>query len=157
MVRGAGIWAGLDGGVMPDNVMIDSSTFTGNSVTSDDFISGGGAIYAQGDPGSNPIVYVRNSAFTANSAINDAGGGAIEIVNGVDLQVFNSDFFSNQSANSGGAINVTRTVVRDTIDNVPLAYYNTNDEPLLAVDRSLFVINTAASQGGAINLFQHLH
>ncbi|WP_116108426.1 T9SS type A sorting domain-containing protein [Lewinella sp. IMCC34191] len=152
MVRGAAIWAGLDAGILPDTVMIDSCKFEGNTVTSDEFISGGGAIYASGNAGLNPLMDIRNSAFLGNTA-SEAGGGAIEVVNGLDLRVYNTDFLGNSGASAGGAINFTRTVVRDTIDNVPIVFYNTDDEPRLTIERGLFVVNSTEGQGGAINLF----
>ena len=150
--RGAGIWAGLDGGDNPDSVIIDSTSFTNNVVTSDDFISGGSAIYLSGDAGMLPAVNVLNSVFSGN-ATTDQADGTIEVVNGVDLNVVNCDFLSNNSAGVGGAINITRTSTLDTLDGVPFRYYDTTSEPTLNVERSLFVNNTAASQGGAINLF----
>ncbi|MGB3799223.1 MAG: T9SS type A sorting domain-containing protein, partial [Lewinella sp.] len=153
MVRGAAIWAGLDAGTMPDTVMIDSCRFVDNSVTSDEFISGGAAIYASGNAGSIPLIDVRNSYFTGNNASNEAAGGAIEVVNGADLRIYDTEFLANSAAGSGGAINFTRTVVRDTIDTVPIVYYNTDDEPRLTIERGLFVVNTTETQGGAINLF----
>ncbi len=150
--RGAGIWGGLSGGDNPDSIIIDSTIFRNNVVTSDDFISGGSAIYLSGDSGMVPGVRVLNSIFTGN-ATTDQADGTIEAVNGVDLTVVNCDFLSNNSAGAGGAISVTRTSTLDTLDGVPFRYYNTDDEPSLTVERSLFVNNIAGSQGGAINLF----
>ena len=151
--RGAAIYTELGGGDLPDTLIVDNCSFQTNSVTQDDFISGGGAIHVNGDAGTLPLVEIRNSAFNGNSAEDRASGGAIEVVRGADLRIFNSDFFGNSTEDgSGGAISMLRLPERDTIDNEPIQFYGVDDVPQLTIDRSLFVNNTSRSQGGAINL-----
>ncbi|THH37647.1 T9SS type A sorting domain-containing protein [Neolewinella litorea] len=151
--RGAGIWAGLSGGNLGDSVVVDSCTFSGNVVSGDDFISGGSAIYVSGDTGPMvPSFRVMNSSFVNNASTNDADA-AIEVINGTNLEVINSDFFANSSSGNGGAINMWQLPERDTLDNVPFTFYLPDNLPTLTVERSLFVNNNAGVQGGAINLF----
>ena len=157
ITRGAGIYTELEGGDRPDSLSIDSCTFRNNVVTSAGF-NGGGAIFVNGSTGTLPTVEVRNSSFNANRAEGEAsGGGAIATLRGVDLTIFNSDFIGNLTEEDvafggGGAIFMYRLPTNDTIDTVPIEYYDPEGQPSLFVDRSFFQSNRSQFQGGAINL-----
>ncbi|MCP9237078.1 T9SS type A sorting domain-containing protein [Lewinella sp. JB7] len=152
MARGGGIAAFLGGGDSPTMLNVDSCTFQSNVVTNDDFISGGSAIYVSGGTPTLPTFRVRNSSFLGNAA-NDDAAGTIEIVDGITVEILDSDFSSNSTEESGGAINVTRTLLRDDDGELVEPFsYDVTREPTLLVERSLFINNSAANQGGAINL-----
>ncbi|MBB4079460.1 hypothetical protein GGR28_002085 [Lewinella aquimaris] len=150
--RGAGIASFLTGGEFPTALNVDSCTFQGNVVTNDDFISGGAAIYVSGGSPTLPTLNVTSSTFLGNAA-NDDADGAIQAVDGVEVKISDSDFSSNSTSGAGGAINITRTLLRDTAGVAVRPFsYDVNREPTLLVERSLFLNNSSALQGGAINL-----
>jgi hypothetical protein len=74
--------------------------------------AGGGAI---GLIGANSSVVVERSIFTQNVALQGAEGGAIVVVNGARLTVYDSVFAGNQSNLAGGAIANVSTDAHVTI------------------------------------------
>jgi hypothetical protein len=143
--RGGG-YAALHGSSA--NVSLDNVTFTNNSVTQDPgIVSGGGAIYLNSLDGAPGTVSVTNSTIEANTAADDADGGALYTIDGVDGVFDNVDFFSN-SASDGGAIATFLFVEFDTIEGTPIYTYPDYN---LDIMNSIFVTNIAGSQGGAIS------
>lgn len=148
--RGGALYFATFGGPDPVQVTVDSCTFSNSIVEQDGFISGGSAIYISGGDADSPTVMVRNSSFENNATIGSRSNGTIAAVNGIDLKVVGSDFFNNTAGGSAGAIylvNLTDTVRTDGILDTVLL-----QEAHLDVDRSLFVNNTAANQGGVADL-----
>jgi len=141
-----GAYAALHGSSA--NVSLDNVTFTNNSVTQDPgIVSGGGAIYLNSLDGAPGTVSVTNSLIEANTAADDADGGALYTIDGVDAIFDNVDFFSN-SASDGGAIATFLFTEFDTIEGVPVYTYPDYN---LDVMNSIFVTNIAGNQGGAIS------
>ncbi|SEP75490.1 T9SS type A sorting domain-containing protein [Neolewinella agarilytica] len=143
--RGGG-YAALHGS--GSTVSLDNVDFMNNSVTQESgIVSGGGAIYLNSLDGAPGVVSVTNSRIEANTAADDADGGALYTIDGVDGVFDNVDFFSN-SASDGGAIATFLFVEFDTVAGVPLYTY---PDYKLDVMNSIFVTNIAGSQGGAIS------
>ncbi len=130
--RGGAIDNGDDAG--NGQVTVAYSTFTGNSAD-----WGGGAI-ANGNDGGQGSVTIGSSTFTGNAAIgnNVAGaGGVIDNSRGTVI-VADSTFAGNQATN-GGAIN--------NGDNA----YDSGMPGTLTVSNSTFSLNSAATDGGAVD------
>ncbi|WP_116128356.1 T9SS type A sorting domain-containing protein [Lewinella sp. IMCC34183] len=150
--RGGAIAALLNSGPVVDQLRIDSSTFTSNTVTQEEgIISGGGALFINGGAGNRPRVDITRSNFNSNSTLEGADGGAIQVINGVDLRITSSDFVLNSSTGWGGAINTFQFPEFDTINNVPVGSYLAGNQGDLTIRRGYFLNNQATDQGGAIN------
>ena len=155
IARGAGIASFMSGGANPTTIEIDSSTFTRNSVGQDDFISGGAAIYVSGEAPGTARLTVSNSLFAANATVggaNGASGGAIYALNGVMVDIMDSDFVSNSSQSGGGAIGTRALVTVDSTGGVRDTFFEPMDQPMLNIERSFFLSNTAGTQGGAMEI-----
>ncbi len=116
--------AGMINGFLAD-VTIDSCDFINNTAR------WGGGMYNQND---STRVGVSNSYFTGNSVENF--GGAINIAGGIDFTISGCEFFGNQ-ANFGGAVAISE-------DSLDLAR--------LTLSNSIFNLNVAETQGGALNI-----
>ncbi|PPK84725.1 putative secreted protein (Por secretion system target) [Neolewinella xylanilytica] len=157
--RGAGIALFYNEVDQPTSLVVDSCTFRNNyTVNQSQRLSGGSGIYLEAVADSTFTLSVLNSRFEGNRVVG-AAGGAVRVIENVDLIVDNCDFFSNFSS-SGGAIDATRYLVRDTLgDVIEPRRYDSLIAPSLDLGRSIFVNNGAQpatdrdfSQGGAINL-----
>ncbi|GJM36541.1 MAG: hypothetical protein DHS20C18_55420 [Saprospiraceae bacterium] len=121
--------AGTSGGGMINGFLSDVTVEDCDFINND--AGWGAGMYNQND---NTRVSVSGSYFSGNSVINS--GGAINISGGIDFTINNSDFFGNQ-ANFGGAVAITE-------DSLDLAH--------LSIRNSVFNLNVAAQQGGAVNI-----
>jgi len=105
--------------------VVQNSVFNGNSGG-----NGGGAIASQ-----NSSSTVIDSEFTANTGTHPFGGGAMYIegqtTGSSPPAILRSAFRANHSSQSGGAITIATT--------------------FMTIDESLFIENSAESEGGAIN------
>ncbi|WP_020567730.1 T9SS type A sorting domain-containing protein [Neolewinella persica] len=132
-------------------LMVDSSSFSDNSVTDrSGALSGGAAMYfLGGDTKAVPLI-IKNSTFSRNGANADRSGGALLLAGSVDLLIDNSEFIDNSAAGDGGAINATSGVSsRDTVDGVEtMVNY---DVWFAEIRNSKFINSTSGSQGGAIS------
>lgn len=129
------------------NIVIEDCLFSANSVTDDEFISGGAGVYfgSRAAPDSTPAtVIIRNNSFLSNVARDDANGGALYFVNGVNATVQGGDMTIN-SGQEGGAI--ASIVLRDEIDDSTSTFPPFNVD----VEGVLFDSNTSSSQGGAVS------
>lgn len=141
-----GAFAALHGEA--STISLDNVTFTNNSVTQESgIVSGGGAMYMNCLTSAPGTLSVTNSTIEANTAADDADGGALYTIDGIDGVFDNVDFFSN-SASDGGAIATFLFTEFDTIEGVPVYTYPDYN---LDVMNSIFVTNIAGSQGGAIS------
>lgn len=120
---GGGMLNGFDA-----NVLIDKCVFEGNSAAF------GGAFRVQND---NVLTTVTGSTFDGNMASATSSGGAIGVFGISPLDVDSSFFLNNQAGSSGAAV----FVGQDT--TLPVA---------VTIKRSLFRLNTAGAQGGAVNI-----
>jgi predicted outer membrane repeat protein len=137
--QGTGQFAAQGGGIYNSSgtMVVNTSTFTGNSAASD-----GGGIYTR-ITNVNNLVTINNSTFTNNNSASDGGGlrahfGAIVTVNGctfvgnvasseggaIDgsvaskLTILNSTFTGNSAGSIGGAINCGLGIVSYTNDTI---------------------------------------
>ena len=155
IARGGGIAAFLSAGTTPTAITIDSSTFTQNSVGQDTRVSGGGAIYVEGDAPANGTLTVSNSLFAGNQTVGSEispSGGAILALNGVDVTINDSDFINNRSQSGGGAIATFAQLTIDSTGGVRDTIFPRMDQPKLRINRSFFLSNLAARQGGALEI-----
>ncbi len=122
-------------------VTMDSCSFLQNSGNST-----GGAIHVQ-NSGNTTYFNLANSSFVGNQA--GATGGAINMTSGVVPQIRNCEFNGNSSAGSGGAFSASNRLFNPAIDQDTLG--------LMTVENSSFLLNSAATQGGAVNIFGGLN
>lgn len=169
----SGNHAGSNGGAVfgSDDVIIESSSFSGNS-TSDDESDGGGAVYADADAS------ITSSAFTDNYSGSDGGallawfetevtdstftdneaaynGGAI-YVGEEDFTGYTSTFDGNTAGEDGGAVwgyyyadSFDSTWVGNEADGDGGAIYSDGDDDYSYSWNSTYVGNTAGDEGGA--------
>jgi polymorphic membrane protein len=153
--------AGVDGGAVDvtnslATLNVNGGTFSGNSADFNDTVGGyGGAIANEG------ILNVVGATFTGNSA---NWGGAVYSENSTESAMLDHDSFTNNNANEGGAIynddndmsisaDSFRTNSATGEDGEGGAIFN---DYTLEVDvtvnagDSLFMMNTASYEGGAI-------
>ncbi len=131
------------------NVTLSGLTFQ----NADSGAGGGGAIVVD-----NPeILIIRNSVFTGNSA--GADGGALYMTGGF-LRIYDTTFSSNSSVDGGGAVyigsgtlQIEDSVFTGNSGNYGGALYATNLYGGV-IRGSTFSNNTAASSGGAIELYE---
>jgi len=124
---------GAVGNFNTNSVIITSSTFIGNSVTSNAG-EGGGALFLSGTAAQ--VAKVTSSTFHNNSSANF--GGAISAEGGIVLTVTKSTFNGNQAlAGAGGAI--------DNSSN------GAGGGGIINVISSIFTGNKASTSGGAIH------
>jgi predicted outer membrane repeat protein len=125
--------AGVDGGGIwsdPNNVIIDSSTVTGNEANHN-----GGGVFISGSPEENGSLFVNLSTFTFNRALNEGGAIFASVIEAVTVN--NSTFTSNTADQNGGAI------ATHDVENVAITGSS--------ITASIFTNNTATSgRGGAI-------
>lgn len=144
---------GAIAGFFDDNapgLMIDSSTFVGNSVTDrDGSFSGGGVLYMLGGSNKTIPLTITNSLFSGNGANAEQSGGALLLLRGIALSIDNSEFIDNSADGDGGAINAQIFVTsRDTTDGVITVTFDPWDAD---VRNSKFINSSSGSQGGAIS------
>ena len=142
--EGGAVWVGSGNG---ESLVVDQSTFSGNSATGD-----GGAIFT-GAP-----VTITDSTFDSNEA--GSAGGAI-FVDEVDMTADRCSFTGNTATQQGGAINVykagltlrTSDLVGNEATNGGAVYFHgAGDEGAKAVlNKNSFDSNVASNKGGAVN------
>lgn len=146
--QGAGVVGYFD-----DNsagMMIDSCTFSENTVADFGTItSGGAAIYALGGESKSIPMIIKNSMFLANGAVEGRSGGALYLIGGFATSIEDTDFIDNNAGGDGGAINIGVGVAsRDTVGEV----ITINFDPFTgSISNSRFINSISGSQGGAIS------
>ncbi len=132
-------------------IKIDSSSFTGNAVTSlAGAFSGGAAIWAVGGAATSVPMEISNSLFMDNAAADEQSGGALLLLSGFATKINNTEFVGNSADGDGGAISVTIfEATRDTMENgqIDVTYDNWSGE----INNSKFINSIAGGQGGAIS------
>ncbi|HMQ60807.1 MAG TPA: choice-of-anchor Q domain-containing protein [Flavilitoribacter sp.] len=120
---GGGMLNGFDA-----DVVVEKCTFEANVAAF------GGGIRVQND---NVPTYVYGSTFDGNMISGTSSGGGIGVFGVSPLTIDSCFFVNNQAGGSGAAV----FVGQDT--TLPVS---------LSIDRSLFRLNTATNQGGAVNI-----
>lgn len=130
---------------------IDSSRFEGNLIgESARGFSGGGAVTVLGGVETAVPVIIQNSTFFENSAAGASDGGAVYLLFGLDVSIASSEFLSNSSGGSGGAISIIKAVnQRDTAANGDITVGYTPFSG--SVVDSKFFSSGAEIQGGAVS------
>lgn len=147
--------AGSGGGAIRtsgnNTTIIENSEFTGNTTrTGFSTASVGGAIRC-----SDGTLEIRDSVFTANTALYD--GGAINKNSG-KLTLERTRFLGNESDNRGGAINcefgatviLTDCLIRDSRAEAPGGAISCFRNTVVTLRSSTLANNRSASDGGAI-------
>lgn len=126
----------------------------------------GGAIYSYGTSNARPYVDIDGSTFTANKAFDVSyGGGAIYLTNTKDPTIKNSMFTANSAVNNGGVLAVyggTQLTLTNNIfggetseqgntaGNHGGAVYIASNGTTVTDNGSSYSNNTAGNHGGAI-------
>lgn len=126
---------------------ISNSNFTNNSARST-----GGAI---SHTSYNGLLTISNSNFKDNN-VSSGSGGAIHQNNAGPIEIINCNFTNNSASSIGGAIyqaagtmNISISTFEDNMATDGGAIYK-SDGAYIGINNSLFVNNSAKSNGGAI-------
>jgi CSLREA domain-containing protein len=167
--RGAGLFT-QDGSLQLDNSQVFSNTATGSAwgggihtdkgtvlVENNSLVSYNQAVNGAGIYANDGAVYIENSTVSHNTATSEGGG--LFINDDTSFLIKNSLFEYNRAVNDGGAIfsNNSGHVEDSTFQHNQAdsggAYFAEYTSGMLTVMTSTFYSNTAATDGGAFQLF----